>query len=256
VGLRDSDRTGVVLAAGLGSRLAGASEQTSLKPLTPVGGVPLFQRTVRGLKLAGCSEIVVVLGFEADAIRQSIEASPAPAVPLHFVVNDRYQLANGISVLTAQEHVGECFVLTMADHVFGDEVMTLAAAHAPPEDGASLLVDYKLASIFDLDDATKVLAQDGKLVRIGKQIEVFNCVDTGLFVCTRALFDALREVHNSRGDASLSEGVQRLAQSGRMSVVDIGDGFWQDIDTKEMLYHAERMLAQRAAATPTRSGPC
>jgi 1L-myo-inositol 1-phosphate cytidylyltransferase len=245
----------VVLAAGLGSRLAETSGQPSLKPLTPVGGVPLFQRTIRGLELAGCTQIVVVLGFEADTIRRSIEACPAAAVPLHFVVNHRYELANGISALAAQEHVGKCFVLTMADHVFGDEVMTLAAEHAPLEGGASLLVDYKLASIFDLDDATKVFAQDGKIVSIGKRLEVFNCVDTGLFVCTGALFDALREVEQSRGDASLSEGVQWLAQSKRMSAVDIGDGFWQDIDTKEMLCHAERMLAQRGAATPTRGRP-
>ena len=34
-------RTGVILAAGFGSRLAQVSEK-ALKPLTPVGGVPLI----------------------------------------------------------------------------------------------------------------------------------------------------------------------------------------------------------------------
>jgi choline kinase len=138
--------------------------------------------------------------------------------------------------------VGEQFVLTMADHVFGAEVMRLAGAHRPPAGGASLLVDYKPQSIFDMDDATKVLEKDGKIARIGKDLATFNCVDTGLFVCTRALLDALREVYESQGDASLSDGVQRLARDGRMTVVDVGAGFWQDIDTKEMLEHAERML--------------
>ena len=60
-----------------------------------------------------------------------------------------------------------------------------------------------------MDDATKVLAQDGKIMRIGKRLEVFNCVDTGLFVCTRALFDALDQVQQSRSDASLSERLSR-----------------------------------------------
>ena len=75
-----SDRAGVVLAAGLGSRLTGVSQQTTLKPLTPVGGVSLFERTIRGLELAGCTKVVVVLGFQAEAVRRAIEANLPAAV--------------------------------------------------------------------------------------------------------------------------------------------------------------------------------
>src|SRR5690606_32944152 len=107
---------------------------------------------------------------------------------------------------------------------------------------AALLVDYKLGSIFDMDDATKVLAHEGRIASIGKAITEFNCVDTGVFVCTRALLDAIESVYARRGDASLSEGVAALASRGEMFAVDVGDGFWQDVDTPEMLAHAERVL--------------
>ncbi len=235
-------RTGVVLAAGFGSRLEGISDETALKPLTPVAGVPLIQRTLRSLEVAGCERIAVVLGHGAPEVRAAAESVHDGSAELVFVVNNRYELANGVSVLAARDTVEGDFLLTMADHVFGDAVMQLAGAHAPPEHGATLLVDYDIAGVFDLDDATKVLERDGRIASIGKQIVDYNCIDTGLFVCTSALMDALAEVYAERGDASLSDGIQRLAASGSMTVLSIGDGFWQDVDTPAMLAEAERRL--------------
>lgn len=242
-------RTGVVLAAGFGSRLRGVSEETALKPLTPVAGRPLLLRTLDSLETAGCRRVVIVLGHGAGDVRERIEAAYEGDVELVFVFNPHYELSNGLSVLAARPHVSGVFILTMADHVFGDEVMALAGAHTPVEGGATLLVDYKLETIFDMDDATKVLAENDRILAIGKQIPEYNCVDTGVFVCTAGLMDALDEVYRARGDASLSDGVARLAAEDRMRVLDIGDGFWQDVDTPEMLAHAEAILEKRETIT-------
>ena len=250
----NTGRKGVILAAGFGSRLQDGGAKPVLKPLTRVDGVPLFERTIHNLALAGCDGAVVVLGFEATALRAAIEAELRSPIPVEFVVNDQYELANGVSVLKAREHVGDEFVLTMADHVFGADVMEVAARHHPPAGSATLLVDYKLDRIFDMDDATKVLERNGRIVTIGKQIAEFNCVDTGLFVCTTALMDALSEAFRDRGDASLSDGVGKLAASGCMHVADIGSGFWQDIDTPEMLEHAEQTLASMRSGAASYGG--
>lgn len=239
---REPLRTGVVLAAGFGSRLEGVSDETALKPLTPVAGVPLIQRTLRSLEVSGCGLIVVVVGHGADEVEAAARSVYDGEARLRFVVNERYDLANGVSVLAARDHVEGPFLLTMADHVFGDDVMRLAGAHAPPANGATLLVDYDVDGVFDLDDATKVLEQNGRIAAIGKQIADYNCIDTGLFVCTPALLDALADVFAERGDASLSDGIGHLAEAGRMTVLDIGDGFWQDVDTPAMLAEAERRL--------------
>ena len=244
----DDNLTGVVLAAGFGSRLAGTSDETRLKPLTPVAGVPLIARTLRSLEVAGCSRIVVVVGHGGDEVEAAARSVHDGQAELVITQNDRYDLANGVSVLAAHPHVGARFLLTMADHVFSDDVMRLAGAHRPPEAGATLLVDYDVPGVFDLDDATKVLSRGDRIAAIGKGIREYDCVDTGLFVCTPALMDALQEVYAARGDASLSDGIQRLSDRGRMTLLDIGDGFWQDVDTPEMLAEAERRLAIRAAA--------
>ncbi len=240
-------RTGVILAAGFGSRLSGVSEATQLKPLTPVAGEPLLLRAVRSLERAGCARVVIVVGHGADAVEGDLRAHYRGDVEVVFALNDRFDLANGVSVLTARPHLlGDEFVLMMADHVVDDDVMSLAGAYELAPGTASLLVDYKLDAIFDMDDATKVDAQAGRIVRIGKQIEGYNCVDCGVFVCTTALMDAIDSVYQAEGDASLSHGVQALSERGDMHVLDIGDGFWQDVDTPEMLAHAEAVLAARA----------
>ncbi len=243
-----STRTGLVLAAGFGSRLAGTDPTTRLKPLTPVGGTPLIVRTLKSLERAGCSRVVVVVGHQTQAIRDGIAAAYGGPLEVEVVVNARYDLSNGVSVLAARGHLGDGpFVLTMADHVVGDEVMDLARAHTPPENGATLLVDFDLAGIFDMDDATKTRVADGRITAIGKTLTDFDAVDTGVFVCTEALLDALDAALAETGDAALSDGVRRLAERGRMAALDIRGGFWQDVDTPEMLAYAEACLLERGA---------
>jgi choline kinase len=237
-------RTGVILAAGLGSRLR-VHDDAGVKPLTPVGGVPIVFRALRGLEQAGCDRIVVVVGFRAEALVAAITAGAPTRAPITFVTNPRYDLANGVSLLAARSELAPQFVVAMADHVVGDETMALAAAHVPAEGGATLLVDRRIDAVFDLDDATKVKSADDRLVAIGKQLADYDCIDIGVFVCTHGLLEALQATLDERGDASLSQGVAALAALGKMAVLDIGEGFWQDVDTQEMLAHTERMLAQR-----------
>ena len=138
-------RTGVILAAGFGSRLAGTVKETSLKPLTPVAGIPLIFRTIHSLEVAGCSKIVIVLGYAYEEIRADIEKVYTGTTPIVFVRNEKYKLANGVSVLSALPEIeNDEFVLTMADHILSDEMMQLAANHNPPSNGATLLVDFKI----------------------------------------------------------------------------------------------------------------
>ncbi len=239
----NSEYKGLILAAGYGSRLAGVSPVTSFKPLTPVNGKPLIFRTIESLDLAGCNEIIIVLGFGYEEIKKAILNIYEGGVPLTFVYNEQYELSNGVSVLSAADHLGDRFIMTMADHILGDSLMKIAKKTKLEDNTAALLVDFKLEDIFDMDDATKVLSKDGKIVSIGKQITEYNCVDTGLFVCTDGLLTELQKHYAEYGDTSISDGVQDLAENGNMFTIDIGGGMWQDVDTPEMLEQAEKPLS-------------
>ena len=240
--LKEETEVVVVLAAGLGSRLH--SDESVPKPLRPVGGRPLILRVLDRFYEAGISKAIVVLGYRADEVRQGISPA-APKMDVRFVRNARYRLSNGLSVLAAEAEVGrKSFFLSMADHIFDTEIITGLGGAMLPDGGLLLAVDRKIDTIFDMEDATKVATEAGKIIRIGKTLETFDAIDSGLFRCSPALFDAISAKSKTRpdGDCSLSEGVETLSKGGLALVHDIGEARWQDVDTPETEAHAEKVF--------------
>ncbi|MCA9537640.1 MAG: NTP transferase domain-containing protein [Myxococcales bacterium] len=243
----------VILAAGMGTRIRGESQPLP-KPLVSVGGLTLLKRTLLTARKAGITRFVVVLGFDSKRVRAAIDGDPDLAgLTLTFVENPDYRLSNGVSVLKARPHVRGEFFLMMADHVV-DPAIYRRLQEEPARGGLVLAVDRKLDSIFDMDDATKVRTGTAeRIVAIGKTLPEYDAIDTGIFRCDPALFDALARVHAERGDTSLSDGVQALARDGLARVADIGAAWWQDVDTPETRKHAEKLLF--ASLTKPTDGP-
>ncbi len=239
-------KTAVILAAGNGTRLAGAGTSAPpSKPLTELAGIPLVVRTLMALESSGFQRAVVVTGYRAEEVEAALASDPrVRGIELVFARNERWRAKNGISVLAARPFVeGDEFYLTMSDHVFERRILDILDFAPLPERGALLAVDRKLHTIYDMDDATKVLTGKGSSIQaIGKELRRFDAVDTGLFRCSTALFDALDRAARAKGDCSLSDGVGALAAAGRMKVVDIEDCWWQDVDTPGAMAHAMRLL--------------
>ena len=242
--IHKSKNIGVVLSAGMGSRLASVDDSSFAKPILRVGGVPLLVRTLHSLELAMCQKVIVVLGYQAEIIKRAVLFEYNGTVELQFVYNPHFNLMNGVSLLCAKPYVDDQFILTMADHILDDKIMSIARGHRPPVNGASLCVDYKLETIFDINDATKVLAEGNLVKAIGKDLKIYNCIDTGVFIATPALMTAIGEIYDKTGDASLSDGVHALSKKSRMTCLDIADAFWQDVDTPNMRLHAESLLKE------------
>jgi CTP:molybdopterin cytidylyltransferase MocA len=66
--------TGLVLAAGLGSRLG------QVKPLARLGDLPLLEHSLRRAGEAGLDEIILVLGYAAEEVRAGVPLSPGVRV--------------------------------------------------------------------------------------------------------------------------------------------------------------------------------
>ena len=231
----------VILMAGSGSRFGGVLA----KPLVRVLDRPLISYTFEALAMAGIETVHAVVGFEAERLIASIEPLVPSGLRLHFIANPEWRKQNGVSVLAAAKHVTSPFLLTMSDHLFGRKIIDLLIDRAVPGE-LNLAIDRKINSIFDLADATKVRTSDGLIIDIGKELEDYDAVDTGLFVCPSAIFEYLERAKQN-GDCSLSDGVCAMARDARARAVDIGEAWWQDIDTPEALLHAEKQLAANAS---------
>jgi len=238
----ESPKIVVIIAAGMGSRLK--SDKGVPKPLLLLHGRPLILRVLDRFYEAGIKHAVIVTGYRSQEVQDGIKSYKHP-VKISFIKNDQYKKSNGLSVLAAKKAVGsQNFFLSMADHIFDAALIDILAKAAIPKDGLVLAVDRKLESIYDEDDATKVLTKNDFIVEINKELKEFDAVDTGLFACTPALFDKIEKAasQNKNGESSLSDGVKALSAIKKAVVCDIKEGRWQDVDTPGAVTHAEKQF--------------
>ena len=86
----------IVLAAGRSTRFG------STKQLAPVGDRPLVRLSVESLLAAGVDDVTVVLGHDAERVRDALAGLPAQTV-----VNDRYAEGMATSIATGVATRGE-----------------------------------------------------------------------------------------------------------------------------------------------------
>ena len=231
----------IILAAGRGSRLSRGD--TLPKPLRPVAGVPLLVRILKTLASVGIREAVVVVGYEGAQLREALTDHPALAgLSVSFVENAAWERSNGLSVVAAEGFIDRECLLTMADHLIAPELVARLLRAEIPSGACALGVDFDIERCFDLDDATKVRVDGGRIAAIGKEISGYNAIDTGIFRIGPALPRTLRALADARGDASLSDGVRALAADGMFVAADVGDARWIDVDTPEAHARAESLL--------------
>jgi len=235
----------LILAAGNGSRLRAVSGGLP-KPLVRFQGRPILEHVLHAAQQAWIEEFVIVLGYRGDVIRSWFESRWHGRAKLTWVENPDYHKSNGISALKARDAIRGNFLLMMADHVFEAETARTMVRQPLCPGEVILAVDPNIPRVFDMDDATKVRRSGNRIVAIGKDLEEYDAIDTGMFLCTPALFQDL-EAASKDGNCSLSDGMRRVARRGSLHSFDIGDGWWHDLDTPEALAHAEEEILLYAA---------
>jgi 1L-myo-inositol 1-phosphate cytidylyltransferase len=234
---------GLIVAAGQGTRLRAIAPS---KPLAKVRGRSLIEHVILSAHTGGIDEFVVVTGYEGARVEAFLRRlSMRTSIPIRTVFNAHWTLANGHSVVAAAPCLNDTFVLMMSDHLLDARLLSDLLATPAPRDGVVLAVDRRLDNpLVDIEDVTRVRTDaNGAIKAIGKLIQPYDAFDTGVFLASRALPDAIDEDIAAGGSGGISGGMTRLAQRGLATTFDIGERFWLDVDDAVAFEHAVRLSA-------------
>lgn len=243
----------LIIAAGKGSRLRQVGDS---KPLIPILGVPLIERVIRSALEAGADDFYVTTGYQGERVCSFLDLlNGCLGIRITPIVNEDWEKENGLSVLKAQQYVRDPFLLLMADEVFDPSIARTLMEVSLADGEIALAVDGRISnSVINMEDVTRVKTEEGKIRNIGKGLRDFNGFDTGIFLCTPAIFDAVERCAEECGDTTLSGAVRVLAAEGRAKAVDISGRFWIDVDDLAAFRRAEKALLANLRDKPS-DGP-
>lgn len=242
----------VILAAGEGKRLR--SHFNRPKPLVSLLGVPLIERNILTLKECNIKDFTIITGCYEREIKEYLGNGEKLGVNITYLHNRDWQLGNGVSAYTYHKNYrqNEKFILLMADHLFQEEVIKNFLKQAPKinQNEIFLAADKDLDKVYDVEECTKIKAEGNLARELGKDLQVFNAVDCGLFLGTKALLNALSQAI-SQNQYTLTAAVNLMAKQGKVKLHFI-KGHWIDVDDPESYKQAEKILLQ--ALVPPKDG--
>lgn len=115
----------IILAAGYGNRMKPLTDTTH-KTMLKIGGETIIERIIDGLTSNGVQDIVVVIGYKAETLKQFLTEC-YPLVQFQFITNDRYMETNNIySLALAFEEISfdKDIIIIESDLIFEPAVIS------------------------------------------------------------------------------------------------------------------------------------
>ena len=159
-----------MVAAGRGMRMGAAATQRP-KCLLKLGGRTLLEQTVGNMRMAGCGEIIVVVGHLAELI-----APHAQRLGLRTVHNPDFAHNNILhSLMSAREHLSGPLIVSYSD-IWVEPRVYSALLDQPGDIVLTADRNWEVAYEGRLDNpasaAEKVcVAEDGRTLDVGKRVD-------------------------------------------------------------------------------------
>ncbi|MEF8785218.1 MAG: bifunctional sugar-1-phosphate nucleotidylyltransferase/acetyltransferase [Haloarculaceae archaeon] len=207
----------VILAAGQGTRMRPLTDGTP-KPMLPVADRPLAAHTADAAVDAGADELVFVVGYEADAVRDFF-GEEYRGVPVAYAVQER-QRGTADAVRAARDALDGDFVVLNGDNLYD------------PESVAALFEAGPAIAAQEVSDPTNygVLSTDGD--RVTDIVEKppdppSNLANAGAYVFPAVASEWLDVPESERGEHELTDVVGRVVDEFDVTAVELAR--WLDV---------------------------
>lgn len=142
---------GVILAAGEGKRLKPITS-TCPKPLIPLAGKPLLEYTILGLKEAGIDEILLVVGYKEEMIKDYFKNGiEKGGIKIEYITQKEY-LGTANAANYAKDYVKDKPFLMMYGDLFVDPAIfkeIIQQYNKNPTEGLMSLIEVKNPRVWD-----------------------------------------------------------------------------------------------------------
>ena len=175
----------VVLAGGLGTRIAAVAGPGRPKAMLPVGGRPFLDHKLAGLAAEGVEEVVLLIGHGADPIRRHVAEHAPPGLQVRCIEDGPQLLGTGGAVRAALAELPPSFWLT-----YGDTYLPISLA--PVEAAFRASGRLGLMTVLHNEDQwepSNATVADGLVTRYEKGVPGMTHLDYGMLAFQRGAFD-------------------------------------------------------------------
>lgn len=237
----------VILAAGKGTRMRAVSLGLA-KTLLPLGERTIGDNLVHGLREAGVSEILMIVGHMEDQVREHFGNGSSFGVRIRYRRQGE-QLGTGHAAALARNFASEepFFVLAYGD------------VATPAPNCGRLISDFlehspeASLSIYRVEDPSQgaaVHVKGGYLESLtekppkGKPTSHYD--NAGIYIFTPKIFDMLGRIGVSpRNEIELTDAVMLLVANGyKVRAYELG-GFWSNVSSPEDLLRVNRFAIDK-----------
>jgi bifunctional UDP-N-acetylglucosamine pyrophosphorylase/glucosamine-1-phosphate N-acetyltransferase len=240
----------VVLAAGRGERLWPLTEDTP-KPLLPLANKSILERTCEALVSAGIRQIILVVGFRSEKIRDRLGKGEAIGSELKYVRQKSAKgTADALGTCSKELHGQDRFLVLYGDDYYDSSVPRAFLAKARKNKG----VIIGTANVQDASRFGKIQSKRGLVTEIQEKTSRAEPgqVNAGIYLMDESIFPAIMKTKRSiRGELELTDALGILIKEGkRVHAQPLGSRKWLGISYPwDMLEANESILQSQKPVT-------
>jgi len=238
--LATSERRGIILAGGTGSRLAPLTAAVS-KQLMPVYDKPMIYYPLSTLMLAGIREVLIITTpADHSAFERLLGDGSAWGMSIAYAIQPSPDGLAQAFLIGADFLEDRPAALVLGDNLFhGPDLVPQLQASNGPSSGATVFAypvrDPERYGVVEFDDQGQVISLEEKPVRPKSRYAV-----TGLYFYDNSVVERARQVQpSSRGELEITDLNQLYLEEGLLKVELMGRGMaWLDTGTPDSLHEA------------------